>query len=75
MSVISGDTTAGNIILKNGTDVVATIAKGTTDNARVDLCDVANNIVAKGNVVTIESSSAGDVRAEISYDIALEDVE
>jgi hypothetical protein len=61
------DTTAGNIVIKNGTDTVATIAKGTTDTAMVGQTALANTVVAQGAVCTVESSTAGNANVKICY--------
>jgi hypothetical protein len=62
------DATAGNIILKNGTDTVATIAKGTTDTVLVGQTSLANTAVAQGAVCTVESSTAGNSAVMIYYE-------
>ena len=65
--VISLDTTAGNIVLKHGANTVATIAKGTTSGALVGAASLANTTVTKGQVVTVESSSAGNASVIMLY--------
>jgi hypothetical protein len=65
------DTTAGNIVVKNGTDTVVTIAKGTTDTAMVHQTSIANTAVAKGAVCTVESSTAGNAGVTICYETVI----
>ncbi len=58
--VISGDTTAGNIIVKNGSNTSATVAKGTTAALLFGATSLANTDFVPGTDCTIESSSAGN---------------
>lgn len=62
------DTTAGNIIVKNGTDTVASVAKGTSTGVFVIEEAIANTAVAAGAVCTAESSSAGNAAVFIYYE-------
>ena len=54
------DTTESNIILKNGTDTVASVAKGTAVSVVLAEEAIANTAVAAGAVCTVESSSTGN---------------
>lgn len=58
--VISNDTTAGNIILKNGSSTVCTIAKGTVAGVMVGAPSLSSASYVSGAVCTIQSSSAGN---------------
>lgn len=58
--LISKDTTAGNIIVKNGASTVATIAKGTVAGVMVGASSLANTSVNPNSVFTVESSTAGN---------------
>lgn len=58
--LISNDTTAGNITLKNFGSTVATIAKGTTSGALVGATSLSNTTYFAGNSFTIVSDSAGN---------------
>jgi hypothetical protein len=51
------DTNAGNIVVKNGTNTVATIAKSTTAGLMVAAASLANAGVTKGSTFTAESDS------------------
>ena len=57
---IAADATASNIILKNGTNTVASVAKGTTANAVVGEEALANTAVVAGAGFTVESSGTGN---------------
>jgi len=67
---ISKDTTAGNIILKQAANTVATIAKGTTSGALVGAASLANTVYAASDVCTVESSSAGNSYVLITFTVA-----
>ncbi len=58
--VICLDATAGNILVKNGTDTVATIAKGTVAGVMTGATSLAHNIYVPGNGCGIVSDSAGN---------------
>lgn len=62
---IAADAVASNIILKNGTNTVASVAKGTTANAVVGEETLANVAVTKGAVFTVESSGTGNAICKI----------
>jgi len=62
---IAADATASNIVLKNGTATVASVAKGTTANAVVGEETLANIAVTKGAVFTVESSGTGNAICKI----------
>lgn len=61
------DTTAGNIVLKHGSNAVFTLAKGTTANAVLGPASLANATVTAGQAVTVESSSAGNATVVLIY--------
>jgi hypothetical protein len=64
MLAVAQDTNAGNIILKNGSDTVATIAKSATAGLPVGEAALTYPKVTKGNVLTIESSTTnGNAKA------------
>lgn len=67
---IAKDTTAGNIILKQGANTVASIAKGTTTGALVGEDTLANTVYAPSDVCTVESSSAGNSIVLITFEVA-----
>lgn len=69
--LISLDTTAGTITVKNATNTVCTIAKGVVAGAMVGATSVANASVHARNAFTIESSSAGN--AVVIFQIQYED--
>lgn len=56
---IADDTNAGNVVVKNGTNTVATVAKSTTAGLPVGATSggVSNAAVTAGNVLTVESST------------------
>lgn len=66
---IAQDTTAGNIVLKQAANTVATIAKGTTSGAMVGATTLANAAYAAADVCTVESSSAGNSRVLITFTV------
>ena len=65
--LISKDTTAGNITLKNFGSTVATIAKGTTSGALVGATSLSNTTYYPGNSFTIVSDSAGNSTVFVSF--------
>lgn len=65
--LVSKDTTAGNITLKQAANTVATIAKGTTSGAMVGAVSLANTTYALGDVCTVVSSSAGNATVFITF--------
>ena len=67
--VVSLDTTAGDITVVNGTDIVVTIAKGTASGALVGGVTLANTIVPAGTDLQVDSSSAGNARVFITYTV------
>jgi hypothetical protein len=67
ISIISNDTTAGNITIKNGASTIATVAKGTVSGAITGATSLANTIIAKGSALTVVSSSAGNAQILITY--------
>ena len=54
------DTTAGNIVLSQKTNTVATIAKGVTAGVLVGATSLANTVYAAGDACTVVSSTAGN---------------
>lgn len=70
VKVISKDTTAGNIVLKQAANTVATIAKGTAAGAVIGATSLANTSYAAADVCTVESSSAGEATVEIVFEVA-----
>lgn len=69
--LISLDTTTGNITVENpASTVVCTIAKGATAGALVGGTTLSNTAVAKGTALVVDSSSAGNARVHIVYEIA-----
>lgn len=62
---IAADAVASNIVLKNGTATVASVAKGTTANAVVGEETLANTAVTKAAVFTVESSGTGNAICRI----------
>jgi hypothetical protein len=59
------DTIAGNILLKNGTNTVCTIAKGTSATVVVGSGTLSNTAIAKNAICTVESSTTGNARVKI----------
>jgi predicted RecA/RadA family phage recombinase len=67
---ISLDTTAGNITTAFGTaGSVNVIAKGTVAGVTVGGVTIANSVAAAGDALTVVSSSAGNARVHILYEI------
>lgn len=60
VSVMALDTTASDIVVKNGSNTVATVAKGTTAGVVTGASTLANTTVDKGSTITVESSSTGN---------------
>lgn len=58
--LISLDTTAGNITIKNNAATVSTVAKGTTTGAYIPVLSAANITFNPGDTLSIVSSSAGN---------------
>src|SRR5574340_269000 len=69
IDTIAKDVTAGNIITKNGSQTVATVAKSTTSGAHVGATSLANATFTAGGQGTVESSSAGNATVIISFDV------
>jgi hypothetical protein len=67
---IAKDTTAGNIILKQAANTVATIAKGTVAGVPVGAATVANATYAAADVCTVESSSGGNSFVQITFEVS-----
>lgn len=67
---IAKDTTAGNIILKQAANTVASVAKGVTTGALVGEDTLANTVYAAGDVCTVESSSSGNSIVLITFEVA-----
>lgn len=65
--LISKDTTAGNITVKNAGNTIATIAKGTTSGAMVGATSLSNTTYYAGNAFTIVSDSAGNSTVFICF--------
>lgn len=71
VSVISLDTTAGNITVENpASTVVATIAKGVTAGVVTGATTLANTAVAATSNLVVDSSSAGNARVLITFEVA-----
>lgn len=64
------DTTAGNITVQQAANTVVTIAKGTTAGALVGGVTLANATYAAADVATVLSSSAGNSRVMITWQLA-----
>lgn len=68
--LISLDTTAGNITVENpASTAVCTIAKGTTAGVMVGATALADNVVEIGTDVVVDSSSAGNAKVFITYEL------
>lgn len=67
--LISNDTTAGNITVKNNGNTVATIAKGTVAGAMVGASSLANTAYNANFPFTVESSSTGNARVLLTFTI------
>ncbi len=66
--IISLDTTAGTITFtRNGTDTVATIAKGVVSGAMVGAVSLTNREFEPGDTLSFVSSSAGNVRVSFNF--------
>ncbi len=65
--LVSQDTTAGNITLKQAANTVVTIAKGTVSGTLVGGVSLANTTYAQGDACTIVSSSAGNATVFITF--------
>lgn len=68
--IVSKDVTAGNIIVKHGASVVSTTVKGIVADVFVNGGAISNNVYAKADVATIESSSVGNADVYITFTIA-----
>jgi hypothetical protein len=62
------DTTAGNIIVKNGTATVASVAKGTSTGVLTVEEAIANTSQSAGDAFTVESSTAGNASVWVAYE-------
>lgn len=68
--LIALDTTTGNITVENpASTVVCTIAKGATAGALVGAVSLSNTTVAKGTALVVDSSTAGNARVHIVYEV------
>lgn len=67
VTVISRDTTAGNITVVNDGSTVATIAKGTSAGVLVGATSLSSATVTSGKALTVASSSAGDATVVITF--------
>lgn len=67
--LISLDTTAGNITVVNGSDTLATIAKGTSAGTLVGASTLANTSIAAGETLQLDSSSAGNATVFVTFTI------
>lgn len=63
------DTTAGNIVLKQASNTVATIAKGASAGVLVGATSLSNTSYAASDVCTVESSSAGNSTVLITFEV------
>jgi hypothetical protein len=71
VTAIAQDTNAGNMVLKNGTDTVATFAKSTTAGLMTgEEGALTNAAVSAAAAVTIESSTTnGDGRVHVLFEV------
>jgi hypothetical protein len=71
VTAIAQDTNAGNMVLKNGTDTVATFAKSTTaGDVTGEEGALTNAAVSASTAVTIESSTTnGDGRVHVLFEV------
>lgn len=68
ITIVSLDTTAGNITVENpASTVVATIAKGTVAGVVIGATTLANTAVAATSDLIVDSSTAGNARVTIMY--------
>lgn len=65
--VVSVDTSAGNITLKNGASTITTIAKGTVAGAMIGAATASNTTVNGGAVLSMESDG-GNVIVILHFD-------
>lgn len=63
--ITSLDVTAGNILVKIGANTVVTIAKGTAAGVLVGSGTLSTPAMKPGDVLTVESSTAGNARVNI----------
>jgi hypothetical protein len=71
VKVTALDTTAGNITVADTAGTITTIAKSTTAGVVTGTSSaLTNTAIAAGNILTIVSSSAGNVIAEITLTVA-----
>jgi hypothetical protein len=72
VTAIAQDTNAGNMVLKNGTDTVATFAKSTTAGLMTgEEGALTNTAVSAAAAVTIESSTTnGDGRVHVFFEVS-----
>jgi hypothetical protein len=69
--VIALDTTAGNITVENpAATVVCTVAKGTSAGVVVGATTLENTTVDAGTDLVVDSSSEGNARVHIVYEVA-----
>ena len=65
----SEDTTAANIVVKNGTDTVCTFAKGTAASGAAAAFTLANTAVGAAGALTVESSvTNGDALVIVDFE-------
>jgi hypothetical protein len=66
---ISEDTTAANIVVKNGTDTVCTIAKGVLASGGAGAFTLANTALGAAGTLTVESSvTNGDALVKVDFE-------
>ena len=71
ISAVAKDTVAGDISLTNGSDTVSSFAKSQTAGVVTgEDGDLANTAYTAGNTLTIVSSTTGNARVTINYELA-----
>lgn len=70
ITIVSLDTTAGTITVKNNSNTVSTFPKGTTAGLVVGPVSIANRDFLAGDTLTVVSSSAGNAR--VMFNILLQ---
>ena len=70
VKTVSQDTSAANITLKQATNTVVTIAKGTSSGGVVGGISLAHTAYAAGDACTVVSDGAHDAIVEIIFQVA-----
>jgi hypothetical protein len=69
VTTVSEDTTAANIVVKNGTDTVCTIAKGVLASGGAGAFTLANTSLGAAGTLTVESSATnGDAYVKVDFE-------